>query len=96
MDRGFYDLPVGEKYIERPFGMGDFQERKCLTELPPWAFTGWRLVALVPPSRGDSRDPYVIYDRWGSILHIFEQEYPPSYVEVLQVCSQLLSKERCL
>lgn len=80
------------EHIERPFGMGDFQETRCPTELPYWAPSWWRLVALVPPSRGGGLDPCVLYDRWGKILHIWEQEYPPSYVEVMQVCSQLTSK----
>jgi hypothetical protein len=89
---GFYGAPVGYVGPERPFGMADFQERVCPTELPYWTPVGWRLVALVPPIRGDSRDPYVLYDRWGSILHVFNQEYPPSYVEVMQVCSELLRR----
>jgi hypothetical protein len=79
-------------HIEKPFGMGDFQERKCPTELPYWAPSWWRLVALVPPERAGSPDPYVLYDRWGNILHVWNQEYPPSYVEVMQICTQLLSK----
>jgi hypothetical protein len=89
---GFYGLRIGEKYIERPFGMSQFRERGCPTELPYWAPSNWRLVALIPPERAGGADPYVIYDRWGKILHVWEQEYPPSYVEVLQVCTRLLSR----
>lgn len=91
MNRGFYGLPVGEKYIERPFGMGNFEERKCPTELPYWAPSDWRLVRLVSLIQG-SQDPYVLYNRWGDMLYVWDQEYPPSYVEVMQVCTQLLSK----
>ena len=94
MDKGFYGLPVSEIGPERPFGMANFQERRCPTELPFWAPSDWRLVALVPPIRGDSRDPYVLYDRWGNMLHVWDQEYPPSYVEVMQVCSCLLASKR--
>jgi len=77
---------------ERPFGMGEFVEATCPTELPYWVPTGWRLVALQPPQymRTAHPDPYVLYDGWGNILHVWDQEYPPSYVDVLQVCSRLL------
>jgi hypothetical protein len=91
---GFYGLPPGEKYIERPFGMADFQERSCPTELPNWAPGWWRLVALVPPERRGGADPYVLYDRWGNMMHVWDQEYPPSYAEVMQVCTRLLDKQR--
>jgi hypothetical protein len=83
------------EHIERPFGMAGFVERKCPTELPYWAPSWWRLVALVP-NQGSGLDPYVLYDRWGNILHVWNQEYPPSYVEVMQVCSQLCDKSRHL
>lgn len=94
MNRGFYGLPIGLKRIERPFGMYDFGEEPCPTELPYWVPTGWRLVA-VKPLENDGRyfhDPYIIYDQWDNMLHVWEQEYPPSYAEVLQVCNRLLSK----
>jgi hypothetical protein len=92
---GFYGSARGEKYIERPFGMRDYRETRCPTELPYWAPTWWRLTALVPPIRGRGVDPYVLYDdRTGTILHVWNQEYPPSYVEVLQVCSHLIPSLR--
>lgn len=78
--------------VERPFGMRDFNEGRCPTELPYWAPSGWKLVALEPPRYREGSDPYILYDQWGSILHIWEQEYPPSYLEVMQVCTQLLAK----
>jgi hypothetical protein len=92
---GFYGLPIGQKYTERPFGMADFTERSCPTELPYWVPTWWRLVALVPPQRGGGKDPFVLYDRrTDTILHVWDREYPPSYVEVMQVCTQLHSQRK--
>ena len=88
-----HGLRLNKNGPERPFDMVDFEERSCPTELPYWAPVGWRLVALVPPVRS-SLDPYFLYDRWGNILHVWEQVYPPSYVDVLQVCSQLAVPER--
>jgi hypothetical protein len=80
-----------EPEIERPFGMQHYREMRYPGELPYWAPSGWRLVALVSAAR-DSNDPYVLYDQWGKILHVWEQEYPPSYVDVLEVCTKLLTK----
>jgi hypothetical protein len=92
---GFYGLSRGGKYIERPFGMDNFQERGCPTELPYWTPSWWRLTTLIPPRRREGLDPYVLYDdRTSTILHVWNQEYPPSYVEVMQVCTQLLEKQR--
>jgi hypothetical protein len=83
---------------ERPFGMQDYREvsysRAC--ELPYWVPSGWKLVALLPPQYRSGIDPYVLYDGWGNILHVWDQEYPPSYVEVMQVCSRLSRRPGCL
>lgn len=80
---------------ERPFGMADFEERGCPTELPYWAPGDWVLVALVPPEYiRHYSDPYVLYDGWGNILHVWSQEYPPSYVEVMQICTQLTRRQK--
>jgi hypothetical protein len=88
---GFYGYPRGQSGPERPFGMANFSEERCPTELPYWAPSGWRLTALIPPEYVPERiDPYILYDQWGKILHVWNQEYPPSYVDVLQVCDQLL------
>ena len=92
---GFYGFQRGQKYIERPFGMENFRETRCPTELPFWAPTWWRLTALVPPIQRGGADPYVLYDdRDNSILHIWDQEYPPSYIDVMQICTQLVEKQR--
>jgi len=84
------DIVKGAYYIDRPFGMENFEERPCPTPLPYWTPTGWRLVALVPPPRQSGADPYALYDRWDNLLHVWDQEYPPSYVEVVKVCEKVM------
>ena len=91
---GFGGLLRGKKYIERPFGMADYLDVTRPDDLPFWAPTWWRMSHLVPPDRGGA-DPFILYDnRTGTILHVWEQENPPAYVDVLQVCTQLLDKQR--
>lgn len=93
MKWGFSGHPVGRS-IERPFGMVDYVEAPYYGDgLPLWVPTGWRLVRLAPPTVDPLRwDPYVLYDRWDNILYVWEQEDPPPYVDVLEVCTKLLAK----
>lgn len=89
---GFYGYPIGTPYTDRPFGMANFEEGICPTELPDWAPSWWRIVALVPPRLSGGKDPYAIYDRWGNLLYLWDQNEPPHYSEVVQVCTKLLCK----
>lgn len=73
----------------RPGGTEYWEEQLQCDLLPKVAIlAGFELVRLYPPDFG--RDPYVLYDRYGEILHVWREGYTPRWFEVYEVCRQFL------
>jgi len=49
------------------------------------ASRGFDLVSI----EAGRHDPYVLYNRWGQIVHQWPDEYVPDFVEVREVCNRL-------
>ncbi|OGO00740.1 MAG: hypothetical protein A2Y59_00565 [Chloroflexi bacterium RBG_13_52_14] len=53
-------------------------------------FRGWKIWYINNGQFG--RKVYVLYDRWGAILHEWPEGLCPSLGEVFEVCNELLGK----
>lgn len=73
---------------ELPCGMvNPISADEPFIKLPAWAPSGWQITNYVE-SDGANRggvDPVVIHDRWGNIVHQWEDGYLPSYAEIANV-----------
>lgn len=54
------------------------------------ALRGFSLASFSPRSFDYGRDPFVLYDQWGHILHEWPEDYTPHWVEVMEVSQRFL------
>jgi hypothetical protein len=71
----------------RGVGDGTFDERERSDLLPKTVSSDYRLLSVQP--RQSSRDPYVLYNKFGQILHEWPEDYIPDWLDVLNVCKEL-------
>lgn len=75
---------------EEPWGLKEGGRLEIAHQelLPTEALTrGFGLIAIHVMSEPD---PYVLYDRWGRILHQWPEDYEPPFVEVFEVSRRFL------
>ena len=91
--KGIYEIRPGPAvveyhpkgyYREMPEGIVDPRLREDLTRLLPWQLQqrGCELIQIEEFAGGG--DPLVLYDAWGNILGVWEQE--PSLGDLLEFC----------
>jgi len=75
--------------LERPSGApsGEFESRHDRSDLLPTdaALKGMKLLSML-----FSKDPYVLYDRWGRILYEWECGYEPTWQDVFEITRRLV------
>ena len=90
---GFHGLPVAHSR-DKPPGMERYEEHRRSDLLPFGAYLrGWELIELYPSRYSYSADPFVLYDRWGHILYRWPDNYEPGWMEVKDICEQLVRGE---
>lgn len=55
---------------------------------------GMIMLDIIYEQPGDSRDPVIIFDREGRILHTWPDGYSPGFLEVEKVCKELLGRKQ--
>jgi len=76
---------------------GAWAGAECNELLPAEAlFRGYCLMRLTPLrafGAGPDPDPYVLYDRWGHIVHQWPEDYSPPFVEVLEMWQRISERK---
>lgn len=73
---------------EEPFPLSIMASQSRNHILPLTALYGVELREYRPRDHAGT-DPYVLYDRYGKILHRWPDDYVPSWVDVYEVCASL-------
>jgi len=73
---------------EEPFPLSIMARQPRGVLLPITALYGVELHEYRPRDHGGA-DPYVLYDRYGKIIHQWPDDYIPSWVDVYEVCASL-------
>ena len=86
---GFDGCPIAHgKQMPRGYSRG-MLERDKTSLLPSLLWGSLDLISYEPRRHQYGADPYVLYDRWGSILYEWPEDYEPNWLEVQEVCQRL-------
>ena len=78
---------------ELPSGMVDpVIVRDPSVYLPAWAPSGWRIDCYEEGGSSPAADPVVIHDRFGNIVHQWENGYTPSYTKIASKITANISR----
>lgn len=72
------EVPSGLGFLGRLVSNPGFLEMPALAYLRGYEL---RLVAMI----SGTGDPYVLYDRWGHIVHQWPEGYTPRWIDILEV-----------